>query len=296
MKKTTMLRNLLKEPGLFIIPGVYDCMTARCVEAVGFKAALMSGTNIRRFTFGEPDNGLSTVTEALNLLRYIVKSVNIPVLTDAEDGYGNALHAYRTTVDLIRAGVAGMFMDDQKYPSKSPAYLNGVVSTDEYLGKMAAVLEARNEEDKDFFVVARLDTATTLGDEEMVARAKACVKLGVDAICPMNIPAKSKYFGKRNKETIKQLYKEIGAPEVTIWGGGTPDFTAKDYEEVGAKLWVPAAIQHYLVKPILDYYQEFYDTKSIPKASSPVGSSADRLRKLEKEEFWAGLEKKYMPK
>jgi len=294
MKKTTVLRNLLKNPGLLVVPNIFDSLTARCAEAVGFKAVFMSGLAIRSAIFGVPDIGLATATEAVNIMRYISNSVNIPLIVDADDGYGNALAAYQLTQAIIGLGVAGLFIDDQTNPSYCPGILGPmpkVVSRNVFFGKICAVLEARNKLDKDFVVVARIDAGNSLGDEEVLARAKACVKLGADVILPMPILPTSKYFGKRNKETIKQLYKAIGAP---IWGGGPFEFTAKDYEEVGAKMMVSGGPLEACEKAALAYLQEFYDTGVIPTVVPPEGPSWDYYKKLKGLDFWAKLEKKYV--
>ena len=113
MKKTTILRNLLKEPGLLIVPAAYDCLSARCVEAVGFKAVFQTGAGIRDAVLGMPDIGLATASEIVNNARYMADSVNIPLIVDADDAFGAMLSAYHTTQDLIRAGAAGMFISDR---------------------------------------------------------------------------------------------------------------------------------------------------------------------------------------
>ena len=296
MRKTTVLRNLLKEPGLLIIPGAYDCLTARCVEAVGFKAIFQSGSGIRDAQLGMPDIGIATATEVVNCARYMANTVNIPLIVDADDGYGGALAAYRTTQELIRVGVAGMFIDDQKHPTKCPFMgVQEVLPRDEYVGKIGAVLEARNKEDKDFIIVARIDAAATLGDDEMLARAKACVELGVDVILPHAIPPAAK-FKERGKETLKQLYKKVGAPEVMIWGMGPFDFTAKDYEDIGAKLWVPGPPNGAVTKLVLDFYQGLHDTGTLKGYPPAVGQYRQYLDKLRGLGFWTELEKKYVLK
>ena len=134
MKKTTMLRRLLKEPGVVIAPGAYDCLSARIVEKVGFKAVFMSGAGIRDSQLGMPDVGIATASEIINCARYMANSVDIPLIVDADDAYGGALAAYRTTQELIRAGAAGMFIDDQKHPTKCPFLgIQEVLPRDEYL-------------------------------------------------------------------------------------------------------------------------------------------------------------------
>ena len=294
MKKSTMLRKLLKEPGLIVVPGAYDCLTARCAEASGFKAVFQSGGGIRDSLLGMPDLGIATATEVVNIARYMVNSVKIPIIVDADDGYGGALAAYRTTQELIRVGAGGMFIDDQRHPTKCPNLgIQEVISRDEFYGKMEAVLEARNKEDKDFIIIARIDAAATLGDEEMLARAKGCVKLGVDVILPHAIPPAAK-FKERGKETLKKLYKKVGAPEVLIWGMGPFEFTAKDYEDIGAKMWVPVPPTGSVTKLVLELYQGLHDTGTLKGYTPSAGPYRQYLDKLKGLEFWTELERKYV--
>ena len=294
MKKTTMLRKLLKEQGLVFAPCAYDCLTARCVEAVGFKAVFMTGVGIRDAQFGMPDIGILTATEVINCIKYMANSVNIPLIVDADDGYGGALAAYRTTQEIIRAGAAGMFIDDQKHPTKSPSIsFQEVLPRDEYLGKVGAVMEARDKEDKDFLIVARIDALATMGSEETVARAKACLKLGADMILPqcLGFPRASV---ESLKKTMQQLYKAIGAPEVPIWGtGGPTEFTAKDYEDIGAKFLAEGVVADATLKAALDFYQVYHDTGTVPNILIPQPSVA-RLRKLRGLNFWNELERRYV--
>ena len=103
MKKSTILRKLLKEPGLLIVPAAYDCLSARCVEAAGFKAVFQTGAGIRDAVLGMPDIGLATASEIINNARYMADSVNIPLIVDADDAFGAMLSAYRTTRDFYPA-------------------------------------------------------------------------------------------------------------------------------------------------------------------------------------------------
>jgi 2-methylisocitrate lyase-like PEP mutase family enzyme len=298
MKKSTMLRKILKEPGLLVAPHAFDCNTAACIEEVGFKAMFMCTAGIRNTEFGFP-YGLITATEAITSLRNMMNSIHLPLIFDMEDGFGGALSAYRTAQDIIRLGVAGIFLNDQKHPYKGPGLaIQEVIPRDEYLGKIGAVLEARDKEDKDVVVVARIEAGSTLGDEEVVARAKACLKLGVDVILPQARLPKSK-FGLRSKEEIRQLYKAIGTPKVWIWAiagqGAAADFTAKDWEDIGAKIWAPGPLNGALMKLALELLQVLHDTGTIKGYHPQGGPSADFLHRLEGLDFWEGLEKKYVP-
>ncbi len=298
MRKSTMLRKLLKKPGLLIAPHAFDCNIAACVEETGFKAMFMCTAGIRNSEFGFP-YGLITATEAITSLRNMMNSIHIPLIFDIEDGFGGALSAYRTAQDIIRLGVAGIFLNDQKHPYKGPGLaIQGVVSREEYLGKIGAVLEARDKEDKDVIVVARIEAGSTLGDDEVVARAKACLKLGVDVILPQARLAKSK-FGLRSREEIKQLYKAIGAPEVKIWAiggqGVAAGFSAKDWEELGAKIWAPGPMNGALMKLALELLQTLHDKGTIEGYNPQTGPSLQFTHKRDGLDFWEGLEKKYVP-
>jgi methylisocitrate lyase len=295
MKKTTMLRNILNEPGLHVVPCAYDCLSARMAESVGFKALFITGYGIRDAQMGMPDFGIATSTEVVNITRNMVNSVDVPFIVDADDGYGGALAAYRTTQELIRAGAAGMFIDDQKHPTKCPAIgTQEVIPLDEYIGKLGAVMEARDKEDKDFFICARIDAFRTLGVEEMLARAKAAVKIGVDMVLPHGVQEMSPNSGASIKDNLKKIYKKIGAPKVWIWGSGPEEFTAKDYEDIGAKLWVPGNPLPGVAKVLIDMYKGLYNTGST-KSFFLEGMPADTyLNKLRRLDFWQELEKKYV--
>ena len=293
-----MLRNLLKKPGLLIAPHAFDCNTAACVEEAGFKAMFMCTAGIRNSEFGFP-YGLITATEAITSLKNMMNSIHLPLIFDIEEGFGGALSAYRTTQDIIRLGVAGIFLNDQKHPYKGPGYaIQEVVSREEYLGKMGAVLEARDKEDKDVLVVARIEAGSTLGDEEVVERAKSCLKLGAEVVLPQARLAKSK-FGLRSKEEIRQLYKAIGAPEVKIWAiggqGAGAELNAKDWEQLGAKIWAPGPLNVALMKLALELLQTLHDKGTIEGYNPQAGPSLQFKHTREGLVFWEGLERKYVP-
>ena len=295
MKKTTMLRKFLNEPGLKVVPCAYDCLSARMAEAVGFKAVFMTGYGIRDAQMGMPDFGIATATEVVNIVRNLVNSVDIPFIVDADDGYGGALAAYRTTQELIRAGAAGMFLDDQKHPTKCPALgTQEVISVDEFVGKLGAVMEAREKNDKDFFICARTDAMRAEGFDAMMAKAKAAVDMGVDMLLPQGIDTIKPKSGETTKLIMQRIYKEMGAPKVWIWGSGPEEFTTKDYEDIGAKLWVPGNPLPGVAKALIDMYQGLYDTGST-KSYFPAGMpDIAYLNKLRRLDFWEGLEKKYV--
>ena len=297
MKKTTILRNLLKEPGLQVIPCVEDCLTARCAEAVGFKAACMAGSSMFDTVLGLPNIGIASASEVINIMRYIANSINIPLLVMGDDGFGPMLAAYRTTQEVIRTVAAGLSISDRTPVVKTTAghHVVEVLPRNEYLGKIGAVVEARNKEDKDFIIAARIDCAAKLGDEEVIARAKACLELGSDVIFALPAPSepKTKEVGKEN---LKQFYKKIGAPEVMVWGMGPDNMTAQDYDDIGTKIWVNGRIDFIVAEAALDFYQKYHDTGTLPPqtfTSQPgKGPAADYLQKLRGKGIWSEIEKR----
>ena len=295
MKKTTMLRKLLERQGVVIVAPAYDCLSARVVEATGFKVVLMAAGLTGDAQLGVPNFGLATASEIINCAKYIAHSVNIPLIVGVEDGWGGALASYRTVQEAIRAGAAGIYINDQKHLKllRAPHNLVDVLPRDEFLGKMGAVLEARDKEDKDFIIIARIDAGATMGDAEVIARAKACIKLGVDIILPHAIPPESKY-PRKDKAGLTKLYKAIGAPEAKIWCNGLKNITAKDCADMGAKISVPDDSPTVPVKNLLvNVYRDMY-TASCGTPDKPTSGSG-KVHVQGDKEFWQEIEKKYVP-
>jgi 2-methylisocitrate lyase-like PEP mutase family enzyme len=290
-----MLRKLLERQWVVIVAPAYDCLSARVVEATGFKVVLMAAGLTGDAQLGVPNFGLATASEIINCAKYIAHSVNIPLIVGVEDGWGGALASYRTVQEAIRAGAAGIYINDQKHLKllRAPHNLVDVLPRDEFLGKMGAVLEARDKEDKDFIIIARIDAGATMGDAEVIARAKACIKLGVDIILPHAIPPESKY-PRKDKAGLTKLYKAIGAPEAKIWCNGLKNITAKDCADMGAKISVPddsptVPVKNLLVNVYRDMYTALCGTPDKPTSGSgKVHVQGDK-------EFWQEIEKKYVP-
>ena len=294
MKKTTMLRKLFEEPGFVSLPVVYHAISARVAETVGFKALFMAVSASSDANLGLPGLGLATATEVIYFAKCTANSVNVPLIVNVDDGFGGALGAFRTTEELIRAGAAAIYLSDRKpvIPARVPHNMLEVLPRAEYLGKMGAIVEARNGMDKDFLIFARIDAGALNGDDEVVARAKALVKMGVDVIVPHQRPPQSKY-GIRDKAIMKKLFKQIGAPKVWIWGMGPHGTTIEDYVEAGAKMCMPDASAIGAVKDALfKTYQDLYD---FGPAYSTETSGRELSDKLRGHKFWHELEEKYVP-
>jgi len=233
-KMSTMLRALLTRPGLIIAPGVYDALSARICEMVGFEAVSHSGYGTAAATLGQPDIGLLDMTEMARQVGSVANAVQIPVLGDADTGFGNAVNAYRTVQEYIRAGAAGLFIEDQVLPKRC-GHMRGkqVISTQEMLGKLKAAMDARDERDPDFVIMCRTDAIAVNGFEDALDRAKAAVDLGVDMLF---------VEAMETREQMERVGREIRVPLMLnfVEGGRTPLMTYKEAEDLGFKYVVPA--------------------------------------------------------
>jgi methylisocitrate lyase len=229
MKKTTRLRNLLKNPGIIVAPGAHNAFTARIIEQTGgFQAVYMTGSGATMSLIGEPDVGLLTMTEMVTQARNIANAVDLPVIADADTGYGNAINVVRTVREYERAGVAGIHIEDQITPKKC-GHFEGkqIVSQNEMVGKIKAAVDAR--EDPDFVLIARTDARAVLGFEETIKRARVYEEVGADVIF---------FEAPQSLEELKIIAQSINAPLLVNMDEGTktPLLTVRELEEMGYKI------------------------------------------------------------
>ncbi len=207
-------QDLLDRDGHVFFPGIYDAVTALLARQAGFKSIFVSGYAVAASRLGEPDVGLLTQTEMLDRVRNICRAVDIPVIADADTGYGNAVNVQRTVRDLIAAGAAGCFIEDQVWPKRC-GHMQGkrVVDRQEFLGKMRAALDARG--DDDFFICARTDAIAAVSLDEAIARGQAARDLGVDAVF-VEAPG--------SRDDLARIVDEVGGTLVAnmVEGGATP--------------------------------------------------------------------------
>ena len=176
----TRVHRILDEVGSIAFAGVYDTLSAKLAQKAGFPLAFISGYSVAATAIGEPDMGLLTQTEMIERARRICGSVDIPIIVDADTGYGNPLNVYRTIKELIAAGAAGCFLEDQVWPKKC-GHMRGkrVIEREEYVQKIRAASEARGS--ADFFIVSRTDALAPVGIDEAIARVTAARQAGADA-------------------------------------------------------------------------------------------------------------------
>ena len=180
MSKTRRIRELLAAPGIIMGGGAHDGLSARIVEQVGYPLCVVTGAGASMCR-GYPDIGLVTMPEMVENARYIAEAVSIPVLVDADNGYGNALNAQRTVREFERAGVAGIHIEDQDWPKRC-GHMAGkrLIAKDEMAGKLKAALDARR--DKDFLIIARCDAMAVNGLDDALERGEAYLEAGADML------------------------------------------------------------------------------------------------------------------
>jgi methylisocitrate lyase len=176
----TRVQSILDEHQAIVFPGVYDTLSAKLAARAGFPMAFISGYSVAATAIGEPDLGLLTQTEIVDQARRVCRSVEIPIIVDADTGYGNPLNVVRTVRELIDAGAAGCFLEDQQWPKKC-GHMRGkrVIEREEYLDKVRAAVDTRGK--ADFFIVARTDSLAAVSLDEAIARVAEARAIGADA-------------------------------------------------------------------------------------------------------------------
>ena len=181
MKPTTRLRQLLREPGIIVAPGAYDCLTAKIIEREGFSAVYMTGGGTSVTQIGQPDFGLTTMTEMITNADNIAATVDLPVIADADTGYGGVLNVHRTVRAYERAGVAGIHIEDQESPKRC-GHLDDkrVISAEDMALKIRAAVEART--DDDFVIIVRTDALAVTGMDDTLSRCEKYVEAGAEVL------------------------------------------------------------------------------------------------------------------
>jgi 2,3-dimethylmalate lyase len=227
MKKTTALRGLINKKEILLRPLVAIALQAKMAEALGFKVVAISGAFAAAHILGLPDAGLITMTEMVENTRRICNAVNIPVIADADTGFGNAINVRRTVQEMIQAGAAGIFLEDQVAPKRC-GFVKGkeVISMEEAIGKIRAAVDVRNELDKDFIIMARTDALTAAGGgmEEAIMRAQNFEKAGADIIYVEAV---------KSRDEIKKLRSSLKGPLACSAWDIKPYPTLKELQELG---------------------------------------------------------------
>ena len=224
------LKQRLAQPAILLAPGVYDALSALIAEQAGFEALYLSGASVAYTLLGRSDVGLTTFTEVAETLARITERVRLPVIVDADTGFGNALNVMRTVKGFERAGAAMIQLEDQTFPKRC-GHLDGktVVPVQEMVGKLKAALDARATQDT--LILARTDAVAVEGLEAALARAEAYLDCGVDALF---IEALS--TPEQMDIACKQFSGRIALLANMVEGGKTPVQSASELQARGFKI------------------------------------------------------------
>ena len=227
MTSAARLRQLLRREQMLLAPGAYDCITARTIAQAGFDAVYMTGAGTAA-TLGYPDYGLVTMSEMADNAGRLASAVPVPVIADADTGYGNELNTTRTVKEYERRGVAGLHIEDQGFPKKCGHLDNKVVvPLQDYLAKVRAAVAAR--QNPDFVIIARTDARAVLGFEEAIRRANAALEAGAD-LAFVEAP--------QTLDEVVAVPRLVKGPCLlnVVWRGKTPDIAFDDAAKAGYKL------------------------------------------------------------
>ncbi|MEO1784909.1 isocitrate lyase/PEP mutase family protein [Thermodesulfobium sp. 4217-1] len=290
MSKAKMLSDLLKAKEILVMPGAYDCLSAKMVELAGFKAVQMSGYGFSASLLGKPDIGLLGFDEVLRHTHNICNAVNIPVMADGDTGYGNSLNVIRTVQEFEQAGAAGINLEDQVWPKRC-GHMDGkeVISAEEMAKKIEAAVWAKK--DKNFVINARTDSRQKYGPQEAIRRAKLYWEAGADLIF-LEAP--------ESLEELKMYASELVPKGIRISanmldGGKTPLLTFKELEDLGfSRVSVPVMTIYTVAKALYDNLNQLYKDGTNKNLQDKIFPFKEFNKLIELPEI-RDLEKKFLP-
>ncbi len=245
MKCTTRFKKLVEDPKILSLPGVHDPLTARIAQQVGFDAITCGGYSIAAAMLGQPDVSVLSVTEMADHYSRICETVDIPVFGDGDTGFGNVTNTARTVQTYERAGLAGMFIEDQIFPKRC-GHMAGknVVALTDMVAKLKSALDVRT--DPDFVIMARTDANAVHGIDDAIERAQIFREVGADLIfveAPLNV------------DEMRRICAEVNGPCLAnnIEGGASPITSADELQDIGYAVYThPVALTHALAQLAFD--------------------------------------------
>ena len=285
MRSTTRLKSIMQRRAAVTVPGAANAMFARVIEDVGFEAVYVTGAGIANMHLGAPDIGLTTMTEVADTLARIADSVSVPLIVDADTGFGNPINMVRTIRTLERAGAAGIQIEDQVFPKKCGHFAGkDVIPLDDMVQKVRAAVDTRR--DGDLQIIARTDARAVEGFDRALERANAFVEAGADVTfveAPLDL------------DELARIPRDVRVPQIAniVFGGKTPDPGRAKLAALGFSvvLYANAVLQAAL--------KASYDVLRALNAEGSLASVADRLAAFEErqrvvaKDVWDSFEKRY---
>lgn len=285
MSTRKQLKALVNAKRGVIVPGAFNALSARLIADLGYEAIYVTGAGVTNMWFGMPDQGFMGLAEIADHTARIRDAVDVPLLVDADTGFGNALNVYHTVRTLERAGADCIQLEDQIAPKRC-GHFSGkeVISTEEAVSKIKAAVDARR--DPDFLIMARTDAAATHGFEAAIERAHLFAEAGADILF---VEAVTK------EEEVRALPQRLATPQLMnmVIGGKTPIFNATELGELGygIVLYANAALQG-AVAGMQKALTTLRDEKQVLESSGLVATFAERQRLVNKP-YWDELEGRF---
>lgn len=286
MNSRQKFKDLLRRDKLLVAPGCFDGLSARLVEEAGFEAAYLSGGAVAR-SMGIPDIGLVTMSEVIERAAQVVSAIKIPVIADADTGYGNAINLVRTVREFERVGVAAIHIEDQITPKRC-GHLDGkeVISLPEMEKKLEAAIATRA--DPDFCLIARTDARGVHGFDEAIRRSRAFAKLGVDAVF-VEAPQ-----SEAELEEIPRQLPNVSLLVNVFRGGKTPMLPVERLQKMGYRIAIyPSETQRagiYAMRMVLGLLRKTGTTEAMDEALTTF-NERDKIVGLDD---WQQLERRYL--
>lgn len=256
-------RQLVESPEILVMPGAYDALSAKLVEASGFPVAYMTGYGQSASKLGAPDVGLMTMSEMAERAKDMCAAVSIPVICDGDTGFGNVVNLVRTVREYERAGAAAIQIEDQRMPKKCGHMLGRqVVDAQEMVSKIRAACAARH--DPDFLIIARTDARTNHGVEEAIRRAKLYEQAGADIIFVESL---------ESAEEMRLVNQAVTKPTIAnmVEGGRSPYLSAGELQALGYRLVVfPVLTLYAAMASVLDVLSELKDKGTVDLTSGKM--------------------------
>ena len=286
LRKTTVLRRLLKEEEVLLAPGCFNALSARLIEQSGFEAIYVSGAAVAGNFLGYPDIGLTTMNDVLENARNIVRVTGLPVICDADTGFGNAINMMRTVREFESAGLAGMQIEDQVMPKKC-GHTEGklLISKAEMVQKVKAAVDAR--QDPDFVLVVRTDAIAVNGLDDALDRALSYQEAGADVIF-VEAP--------RTQEVMRRICRSFKVPllaNMVEGGGKTPILPLRELKEMGYKLVIyPVSAHMAAIKAMQEVLAVLKQDGTTARCASQMVPFQEMFEVVGRSKFVA-LERKY---
>ena len=287
MRLSTRLRTMLAEPEIVVLPGAYDALTARHAERAGFSAVFTTGFGFAATVLGVPDYGLLTMSETMDRVRHIVRTLTVPLVADMDTGYGNPLNVVRTVRECVALGVAGIILEDQEWPKKC-GHFEGkrVIPAEEQAAKLRAAADARDGDD--LVIIGRTDARQPLGLDEAIRRGKMYRDAGADVVF-VEAP--------RSVDELRDVARAI--PDAPLFanmieGGKTPLLSSAELRDLGYKMVVyPLSALFAAAKAVEETYRVLFEEKTTASRQDALVSFAEFEEIIGVPE-WQELERRYL--